>query len=87
MTTRRAFLSSLIALSIPIKVEGKTAWQTIGIPYTNPRRAERIDLFISPDALEDMRNWGTDINPQTHEEILCGDGKITRLFSVNLTTF
>lgn len=51
------------------------------------RRSKLTDLFVSPEALEDIRNWGLDqVDELTRREIyLAADGSITRLFGVNLT--
>lgn len=50
------------------------------------RRAKLTDLFMSPEGLEDIRNWGLDqVDELTRREIfLAADGTITRIFGVNL---
>ena len=52
------------------------------------RRGSLSDVYLSPEALEDIRNWGLDhIDEGTRREIyLAGDGDavITRVFGVNL---
>jgi hypothetical protein len=50
------------------------------------RRAKLTDLWVSPEALEDIRNWGLDqVDELTRREIyLAADGTITRVFGVNL---
>jgi hypothetical protein len=50
------------------------------------RRGKLTDLFFSPEALEDIRNWGLDqVDEVTRREIyLANDGGITRVFGVNL---
>jgi hypothetical protein len=50
------------------------------------KRGKLTDLYVSPEALEDVRNWGLDqIDELTRREIyLTSDGVITRLFGVNL---
>ena len=52
------------------------------------RRGSLSDVYLSPEALEDIRNWGIDqIDEVTRREIyLAGDGDavITRVFGVNL---
>jgi hypothetical protein len=52
------------------------------------RRGSLSDVYLSPEALEDIRNWGLDqIDEVTRREIyLAGDGDavITRVFGVNL---
>ena len=49
-------------------------------------RSKLTDLYLSPEALEDIRNWQVDqIDEITRREIfLAADGGITRLFQVNL---
>jgi hypothetical protein len=44
------------------------------------------DLFVSPESLEDIRNWGVDqVDEITRREIfVAADGQINRVFSVNL---
>ena len=52
------------------------------------RRGSLSDVYLSPEALEDIRNWGLDqIDEVTRREIyMAGDGDavITRVFGVNL---
>lgn len=50
------------------------------------KRRKLTDLYLSPEALEDIRNWGLDqIDEMTRREIyLSADGGITRVFNVNL---
>ena len=52
------------------------------------RRGSLSDVYLSPEALEDIRNWGIDqVDEVTRREIyLAGDGDavITRVFGVNL---
>lgn len=49
-------------------------------------KAQMTDAYISPEAIEDIRNWGVDIVDEfTRREIfLDEDGKFLRIFSVNL---
>ena len=49
-------------------------------------RGRLSDLYLSPEALEDIRNWQVDqIDEITRREIfMAADGGITRLFQVNL---
>ena len=49
-------------------------------------RGKLSDLYLSPEALEDIRNWQVDqIDEITRREIFtAADGGITRLFQVNL---
>jgi hypothetical protein len=49
-------------------------------------RCKLTDLYLSPEALEDIRNWQVDqIDEITRREIfMAADGGITRLFQVNL---
>jgi hypothetical protein len=44
------------------------------------------DIYLSPEAMEDIRNWGVDqIDEVTRREIyVSGDGGLSRIFSVNL---
>ncbi len=50
------------------------------------RKRRLTDLYLSPEALEDIRNWGLDqVDEITRREIYtAADGGITRIFSVNL---
>lgn len=50
------------------------------------RRGRLTDLYMSPEGLEDIRNWGVDqVDELTRREIyLAGDGTINRIFGVNL---
>lgn len=50
-------------------------------------RFKLTDIWLSPEALEDIRNWGVDIvDDTTRREIYVSndDGSITRIFGVNL---
>lgn len=49
-------------------------------------RGELTDLYLSPEANEDVRNWGVDqVDEITRRELFnAGDTVITRLFGVNL---
>jgi hypothetical protein len=51
-------------------------------------RGKLTDLYVSPEALEDVRNWGLDqVDEVTRREIYTaapGDAVITRIFGVNL---
>lgn len=50
-------------------------------------RGRLTDVFLSPEALEDIRNWGVDmVDETTRREIYVSsdNGSITRLFGVNL---
>ena len=49
-------------------------------------RGKLTDMYLSPEALEDIRNWQVDqIDEITRREIfVAADGGITRLFQVNL---
>lgn len=50
------------------------------------RRGRLTDMFLSPEALEDIRNWGVDqVDEITRREIFtAADGTINRIFGVNL---
>lgn len=50
-------------------------------------RGRLTDVYLSPEALEDIRNWGVDIVDEvTRREIYVAgdDGAITRIFGINL---
>ena len=49
-------------------------------------RGMLTDLYVSPEAMEDIRNWGVDqVDEITRREIYtAADGSINRIFSVNL---
>lgn len=50
-------------------------------------RGKLTDIYLSPEALEDIRNWGVDIvDDTTRREIYVSsdDGSITRIFGINL---
>lgn len=51
-------------------------------------RGQLTDIFLSPEAIEDIRNWGIDqVDEMTRREIyLAGDKgeRVTRIFGVNL---
>lgn len=51
-----------------------------------PNRAKLTDVYLSPEGIEDMRNWGVDIVDEfTRREIFTADdGSFMRVFSVNL---
>jgi len=53
---------------------------------TSINRGRLTDVFMSPEALEDVRNWSTaDIDEVTRREIFVAqDGRINRIFGVNL---
>lgn len=53
---------------------------------TSLNRGKLTDLFVSPEATEEMRAWGVDqIDEITRREIYqAADGTINRIFSVNL---
>lgn len=50
------------------------------------RRSKLTDVYLSPEALEDIRNWGVDqVDEVTRREIYtAADGTINRIFGVNL---
>ncbi len=50
------------------------------------KRGRLTDMFLSPEALEDIRNWGIDqVDEITrHEIFLASDNAVTRIFGVNL---
>lgn len=55
---------------------------------TSVNRAQLTDLYVSPEAIEDIRNWGLDqVDQFTRREIYIandGAGALTRIFGVNL---
>ena len=55
---------------------------------TSNNRAQLTDLYLSPEALEDIRNWGVDqVDEVTRREIYVandGAGSLSRVFGVNL---
>jgi hypothetical protein len=55
---------------------------------TSNNRAQLTDLYLSPEALEDIRNWGVDqVDEVTRREIYVandGAGSLTRVFGINL---
>ena len=55
---------------------------------TSIDRGQLTDLYLSPEGIEDIRNWGVDeVDPVTRRELIVGDGGlITRIFNVNLHT-
>jgi len=50
------------------------------------RRSRLTDIFMSPEGIEDIRNWGVDqVDEITRREIYtAADGTINRIFGVNL---
>jgi hypothetical protein len=50
------------------------------------RRGRLTDIFMSPEGIEDIRNWGVDqVDEVTRREIfVAADGTINRIFGVNL---
>jgi len=55
---------------------------------TSINRGELTDLYLSPEGIEDIRNWGVDeVDPITRRELIVSDGGLlTRIFNVNLHT-
>jgi len=53
---------------------------------SSANRGALTDLYVSPEAMEDIRNWGVDIVDEvTRREIYtAADGAINRIFGVNL---
>jgi hypothetical protein len=51
-----------------------------------PNRGRLTDLYVSPEGVEDMRNWGVDIVDEfTRREIfVADDGSFMRIFNVNI---
>jgi len=50
------------------------------------KRGRMTDMFVSPEAIEDIRNWGLDqVDEITRREIfVTADGSLTRIFGVSL---
>jgi hypothetical protein len=53
---------------------------------SSANRGKLTDLYISPEAMEDIRNWNVDqVDEQTRREIfLSEEGTLNRIFGVNL---
>jgi len=53
---------------------------------TSINRGKLTDLYVSPEAMEDIRDWGVDqVDEITRREIyVAEDGSVNRIFSVNL---
>jgi hypothetical protein len=53
---------------------------------TSINRGRLTDLYLSPEGIEDIRNWGVDqVDEVTRREIyVAEDGAVNRIFSVNL---
>ena len=53
---------------------------------TSLNRGMLTDLYVSPEAMEDIRNWGLDqIDEVTRREIyVANDGSVNRVFGINL---
>ena len=53
---------------------------------TSSNRGLLTDLYVSPEAMEDIRNWGLDqIDETTRREIyVAADGSVNRVFNINL---
>ena len=54
---------------------------------TSNNRGLLTDLYVSPEAMEDIRNWNVDqVDEQTRREIMvaAGDNAMSRIFGVNL---
>jgi len=51
-------------------------------------RGELTDLYLSPEGIEDIRNWGVDeVDPVTRRDLIVSDsGLMVRIFNVNLHT-
>jgi len=50
-------------------------------------RGRLTDIFMSPEGIEDIRNWGVDIVDETTRReiyVASDDGSITRIFGINL---
>ena len=49
-------------------------------------RGQMTDMFLSPEGIEDIRNWGVDeVDPVTRRELITQDGGLLlRIFQVNL---
>lgn len=56
---------------------------------TSTNRGLLTDLFVSPEAVEDMRSWGVDqVDDTTRRQIwLADDGSLNNIFSVNIIAY
>jgi len=54
---------------------------------TSINRGKLTDVFMSPEGIEDIRNWGVDeVDDVTRRELITSEGGLlTRIFQVNLT--
>jgi len=54
---------------------------------TSVNRGKLTDLYVSPEAMEDIRNWNVDqVDPETRRQIFiaAGDNALNNIFGVNL---
>lgn len=52
---------------------------------TSMNRGRLTDVYMSPENMEDIRNWGVDqVDEITRREIFTNDGRITRIYRTNL---
>ncbi len=52
---------------------------------SSTNRGMLTDLYLSPEGIEDIRNWGVDqVDEVTRREIFTNEGAVTRIFRVNL---
>lgn len=52
---------------------------------TSINRGDLTDLYLSPEGVEDIRNWNVDqVDEITRREIFISESKMTRIFGVNL---
>jgi hypothetical protein len=56
------------------------------LPNVKESREKLTDIYISPEAMEDIRNWQVDqIDEVTRKEVLTNGVPIRRIFSCNVT--
>ncbi len=52
---------------------------------TSANRGMLTDMYLSPEGIEDIRNWGVDqVDEITRREIFTNEGAVSRIFRVNL---
>ncbi len=52
---------------------------------SSTNRGMLTDIYLSPEGIEDIRNWGVDqVDEVTRREIFVNEGAVTRIFRVNL---
>ena len=75
--------------ALPISLAKTVMRRNGGGNSTSMNRGQLTDLYMSPEAMEDIRNWNVDqVDEVTRREIFVsgGDEAINRIFNVNLHT-